>query len=399
MTNQQIRQQADLLHDYVVQCRRTIHRFAEPSGTEAKTSAFVQQELKAAGLPYEMVSTHGLIATMETGRPGPCIALRADLDALPVPEEPNNLAGPRVCVSDDPCTSHACGHDAHTAMLLGVVKALTACRDSVCGTIYFCFEEGEEDGRGTPGMLDALSKRKIDTCWAIHVYAGLDSGKICVDPGPRMAGAIGVDATVVGRGGHGSRPDMSINPVFCAAAMLTNLSTAWVNQVTAGETVTLGITSIQGGVASNVIPDTARIIGSLRYFNLEEGERALKRLNEVMEHTAAMNHCKVEFAPNQKIACKPVINDCAYATLANSALPEVLPECCVSPCEPWYASEAWSEYALKYPCVLAHLGINNPAYGSGAAHHNGFFDVDESVLDLGLLSTLKYVAAVCEESK
>lgn len=399
MTNQQIRQQADLLHDYVVQCRRTIHRFAEPSGTEAKTSAFVQQELKAAGLPYEMVSTHGLIATLETGRPGPHIALRADLDALPVPEEPNNLAGPRICVSSDPCTSHACGHDAHTAMLLGAVKALVTCRDTLNGVLYFCFEEGEEDGRGTPGMLNALSKRTVDTCWAIHVYAGLESGKICVEPGPRMAGAVSIDLTVVGRGGHGSRPDMSANPVYCAAAILTNMSTAWVNQITAGETVTLGITSIQGGVAANVIPDTAKMIGSLRYFSLAEGEKALRIFNSVAEHTAAMNNCHVEYGPLQKIACKPVINDAGFAAIAKERLPEVLPAGCIASCEPWYASEAWSEYALVYPCVMAHLGINNPAYGSGAAHHNGFFDVDEGVLDMGLLSTLKYIAAVGEKSK
>lgn len=398
MTNQQIKEQARLLHDYVVQCRRTIHRFAEPSGTEVKTSAFVQGELEANGLPCEKVSGTGLIATLETGRPGPHIVLRADLDALPLPEEPNNLAGPRVCVSDNPNTCHACGHDAHTAMLLGAAKALTTCKDSVCGTIYFCFEEGEEDGRGIAKMMDALSKRRVDACWAIHVYAGLESGKICVEPGPRMAGAAAVNMTVVGRGGHGSRPDLSINPVFCAASILTNLSTAWVNQISAGETVTLGMTTIQSGGVANVIPDTATLLGSLRFFNMEEGEKALGILKSVAEHTAAMNNCRMEIGPDCKVACGPVINDAACAELAKKSLPEVLPENCVSPCEPWYASESYNQYTARYPSVFAHLGIHNEAYGSGAAHHNGFFDVDEDVMELGLLSTLKYVAALGEQA-
>lgn len=397
MTNEQIIQQAEQLKDYVVEYRRKIHRIAEVSGTEVKTSALIQGEIEACGLPYEKVGDTGLIATLDTGRPGPHIVLRADIDALPVPEQPNNLAGPRVCVSDNPKTCHACGHDAHSAMLLGAMRALTACKDDVSGVIYFCFEEGEENGRGVPYMIEALSHRKVDTCWAIHVYAGLESGKICVDAGPRMAGAAGVDITVHGRGGHGSRPDMAINPVFCAASILTNTATAWVNQITAGETVTLGVTSIQGGEAANIIPDDAKIIGSLRFFNNEEGKKAVKVFKSVAEHTAAMNGCTVEFGSNFEVLCGPVINDAQCAALAQQALNEILPAGTVSPCEPWYASESFNIYARTYPSVFAHLGINNPAYGSGAAHHNGFFDVDENVLPIGLMSTLKYVAAYTEQ--
>ena len=113
LTNEEIRRQAELQHDYVIECRRTIHRFAEVSGTEFKTSAFIEGEIKKTGLPYEKAGDTGWIAILDTGKPGPRIALRADIDALPVPEEPNNLAGPRVVMSDDSHTSHACGHDAH----------------------------------------------------------------------------------------------------------------------------------------------------------------------------------------------------------------------------------------------------------------------------------------------
>ena len=226
LTNEIIRLQAEAQQDYVIESRRTIHRFAEVSGKEFKTSAFIEEEIKKAGLPYEKAGDTGWIAILDTGKPGSRIALRADIDALLVPEEPNNLAGPRVVVSDDPHTSHACGHDAHTAMLLGAMRVLAEQRDNLTGVIYFCFEEGEEDGRGILAMLNQLSAHGVDVCWGIHVYAGLESGKICVSAGPRMAGAAGVGIKVIGRGGHGSRPDMSVNPVFCAASILTNTATA-----------------------------------------------------------------------------------------------------------------------------------------------------------------------------
>ena len=393
LTNEIIRLQAEAQQDYVIESRRTIHRFAEVSGKEFKTSAFIEEEIKKAGLPYEKAGHTGWIAILDTGKPGSRIALRADIDALLVPEEPNNLAGPRVVVSDDPHTSHACGHDAHTAMLLGAMRVLAEQRDNLTGVIYFCFEEGEEDGRGILAMLNQLSAHGVDVCWGIHVYAGLESGKICVSAGPRMAGAAGVGIKVIGRGGHGSRPDMSVNPVFCAASILTNTATAWVNQITAGRTVTLGVTSIQGGEAPNVIPDTADILGSLRFFNDEEGEKAVRIFKNVAEHTAAMNNCQVQFDDRFCVLCAPVINDEYYSNLISTALPEVLPEnVTVSSCEPWYASESFSCYRRICPSVLAHLGINNPSYGSGAAHHNGFFDVDEGVLSTGVISTLKFVA-------
>lgn len=398
MTNQQMQQQAQRLQEYVVRCRRIVHTYAEPSGTEIKTSAFVRRELEQLGLPVEPVGGTGLLAVLDTGRPGPAIALRADMDALPMHEEPNNLAGPRSCLSENPNGCHACGHDAHTAMLLGAAQALTACRGDLTGTIYFCFEEGEEDGRGVPYMLEALAKRRVDTCWAIHVYADMDSGKLCVDAGPRMAGAAGVDIRVIGRGGHGSRPDLSINPVFCAASILTNVSVAWVNQIAAGQTVTLGVTQLHGGASGNIIPDTATLNGSLRFFDRSEGVKAVEIFKKVAEHTAAMNNCRVEFGPQMAVLCEPVVNDAHFAALAQQALPEVLPAGTVIHAEPWYASEAFSRYAAAYPSVFCHLGTRNPAYGSGAAHHNGFFDVDEGVLPLGLLATLKYVAAVQAEA-
>ena len=246
-------------------------------------------------------------------------------------------------------------------------------------------------------MEKVLKTKQIDTFWGIHVWSGMDSGTICVQAGPRMAGGIGVDLTFVGKGGHGSRPDQSINPVFCAANFLNNIAVAFANQIDANETVTLGITGIQGGEVSNVIPDTARVFGSFRLFSEKEGEKAFKILHEVADHTAAMHHCTVEYAENCRIFGGPTTNDPYYSALAEAALPEVLPEGTVVKAEPWYASESFGRYLAMSPGVFAHLGINNPEKGTGAAHHNSKFDVDEDVMIIGVMSTLKYVAAVIEK--
>ena len=395
MINEILKKRADELESYVIELRREFHRHPEVASKEEWTSARLKEEIEKCGLTYEMVSTTGMIATLDTGREGVHLALRADIDALPVPESANNLKGCKVSVSEIEGFSHACGHDAHMAMMIGAMKMLTEMKDELNGVVHFCFEEGEESGTGKLGMLEALSRRRVDTVWAIHVYSALQAGKISVDAGPRMAGAAGVDVTVKGKGGHGSRPDLSISPIFAASCILNNLSSAWVNQIDANETVTLGIANIHSGTdVSNVIPETARFRGSLRFFNMKEGAKAVDIVKEIAEATARMHHCTVEFSDSMKILVGPVINDAHYSELATAALNDILPEGTVSSCPKWYASESYSMYLERYPGVFAFLGIRNEELGSGAEHHNEKFDVDDSVLKLGVLSTAKYAVSL-----
>ena len=152
---------------YIIDCRRTVHRFAEVGGMEVKTSAFIRKEAEALGLAVEEVSETGLLITLDTGRPGNGVALRSEIDALPIPENPYNMKGPKCVVSDDPETSHTCGHDAHVGMLLGTMRALCKLKDQLSGRIYFCFEEGEENGLGWCGMLDALETREVNTVFGL----------------------------------------------------------------------------------------------------------------------------------------------------------------------------------------------------------------------------------------
>lgn len=379
------------LQPELVTLRRYLHERPEISAKEVDTSAFIKKELTALGLPYESLVTTGVIAILDTGREGKHLALRTDIDALPMTENPENLAGKRLSCSQRPGAMHACGHDAHMTILLGAIRYFVRHKDELTGILYFCFEEGEETSSGIDAMMTALSKYTIDYVWGLHVMSSVETGKISVQAGPRLAGLALVDFTIHGKGGHGSRPDLSVNPVFTAAMILNNLAAAFANQIDANETVTLGITSIQGGSASNVIPDLAEVKGTYRFFNVEEGRKALEISRSVFEHTAAMTKTTIEYSPNFGLRLLPVINNPQVAARMEAALAKVFPTGDVISCPPWYASESFHRYLDAYPGVFAFLGIKNPEVGSGAEHHNVFFDIDEAVLYKGVLATVEFV--------
>lgn len=393
----EIRALAAAYTQYIIDCRRHIHENPELSGREFETAAFIEAEAEKLGLPVERVSTNGRIVTLDTGRPGNTVALRADIDALPVEEAPCNLKRERTVISHNPGVCHACGHDAHTAVLLGAMRILWDMQEKLVGRFLFCFEEGEEDSSAWPGMVQALERKGVNTAFGLHVLSTLEHGRVSVEGGPRMSGMIGIDATFVGRGGHGSRPDLSINPVFAAAAALNNLAVAFANQIDANETVTLGITTIQGGNIYNVFPDTARVLGSLRYFNPKEGDKALEIVKKVFDHTAAMNNCTVQYNPPTRIIIGPTINDTDAAAFASAAFGEVLPAGTLVCADKWYASESFSEYLKRFKGVFAFLGVRNEEMGCAAAHHNGQFDLDESALPLGAICHAAYAVAAMDD--
>lgn len=389
--NQMIKDETASVTDYVIATRRTLHTIAEVASNEFKTSAFIQEQLKTMGIPFECLETTGILAELDTHKPGPVIALRADIDALAIAEKPCNLKRERIVMSDDPQVFHACGHDGHTAMLLGSIKALINLQEHLSGKIYFCFEEGEEVGTGINAMMKALEDKNIDTVWGIHLLNSLPVGQISVDSGPRLAGLAKIDFTIHGQGGHGSRPDLSVNPVFTAAMILNNLTTTFANQIDANETVTLGITSIVADTAFNVITNDARVKGSYRFFNVKEGEKAIALSRKVFENTADMCNASIEYAPDFGIHLYPTINDAEKSAIAHKNLVDLLGEETVVSFEPWYASESFHRYLDCYPGVFAFVGIQNLDDGIGAQHHNEYFDLDENALAIGTMATLRYV--------
>lgn len=378
------------VEEYVKTTRGYLHENPEISGLEFETSKFLKSEVKKMGLPIEDVSKTGFIATLNFANPGKTLALRTDIDALKMPESDTNNLYKKKYISKKEGACHSCGHDGHMAMLLGAMKVLIKLKDYLSGTIIFCFEEGEEIGCGIDKMIEKLTPKKPDAIWAIHLAAFMNNGTISVEAGPRMAGLAVIGLDIIGKSGHGSRPDLSINPIFGAANVLMSLSSAWVNRLDANETVTLGLATINGGTAKNVIPDNVTITGTIRYFNLSEGEKAFNLIKEVATSAAKSQNCKVEFLPIMQLDLEPTINDTNLSLIAEKSLNEILPSESIVKEKYWYASESFSKYSKLCPTILAFLGTRNESLGITAEHHNIHFDLDENVFITGVMSTVKF---------
>ena len=231
----------------------------------------------------------------------------------------------------------------------------------------------------------------MDECFALHVYNALEVGKISMVAGPRMAGAVRFDMTFHGRAGHGSRPDLSINPIVPAAHMVGELDSALRNQLNAESIATLGLCTFRAGDTWNIIPETAFLSGSARYFDKEAGPQVLDLIKKSAEATASIHRCTVTYEPTTKVILEPVINDPAVAARVSDGLAEMCgADVLDQDCGRWYASETFSRYMEKCPGALGLLGIKNEKLGSGAPHHNGKFDLDEHAMVLGACSELVF---------
>lgn len=385
-----IKKKAKELEQETIRIRSYLHENPELSSKEFKTVAFLKDKIQELDLIIENVpGSTGFTVLFDTGKPGKTLGIRTDIDALPVEENQDNLAGPRKYISKNPGVMHACGHDGHMAIVLSTMKILKAMQDDLTGKVYFIFEEGEEIGAGIDAMIKHLEDKEMDAIYGNHLVAFMDSGTVSVNAGPKMAGAILVDFTVLGKGGHGSRPDLSINPLFASAHVLTGLTNAWANQIDVTKTVTLGLTQIHGGSANNIIPDKVRIEGSLRFYDVEEAKKALDIVKKVADLTARAHNCTVEFSGDFKISANPVINDEELAEIAVEGNEEIMPGSVAGDVK-WFGSEPFNQYAQIAPTLFAFIGIRNEAYGSGAEHHNEKFDVDENALINGVLATTKF---------
>lgn len=220
------------------------------------------------------------------------------------------------------------------------------------------------------------------------------SGQLFVREGPIMAGMATLAYHIVGRGGHVSRPDKSVNPVFAAADVLTSISIAWNNQRDLERLVTLGVTQLQGGQVYNVIPGEVFIGGSLRFFDREAGEHALQLVKDVSEHVAAAHGCTVSYTDRMRVDLPPVCNDTLYTRQARQALERLFPGHVTSdPQYVWYGSETFALYSQLAPTVFTLVGVSSTEVGSTAQHHNDRFDLDEDALQYGVGAMTQFVVS------
>lgn len=384
--------------DYLVATRRMLHENPEVSAYEFNTAAFIAEEMGKLGM--EPIWVREKVAAgylFDTGKPGKTLALRADIDALPMPEDTENLKQKKVAVSKNEGVCHACGHDGHVSMLLTAAKVLVANRDKLAGRILFMFESSEETGPfGTaPQLTELMLKEKAEAVWGMHLYAMMKTGTISVQAGPRMSGAGAFEIEIVGRGGHGSRPDQSINPVVTAAEIASKLQSIVSLEIAPDEAAVVAVTGLQGGVTWNIIPDTCKIIGGIRYFSVPNYHKIVGGIRRITDAVCQANNCTANYNSMPDVML-PVVNHPAISKIAEGAVDKVLPGMRIE--EPaWMASESFGRYQDAVPGVFAFVGIANEELGSGAAHHNVKFDLDEEALSIGACATLQFVSDFLSE--
>jgi len=387
------------LEDYTVEVRRHLHKYAEPSGLEVKTIEYIKGEFEKLGIVAEEVEHGGLIAILEGTRPGKSIIYRADCDALPMPESDCNLLGPRVCKSENPGAMHACGHDGHIAMALTVAKVLSENKDKWAGRVIFAIERGEENGWGASRMLDALRQLSpIDGCYGNHLFAELPTGKISVESGPRMSAPLGANVKLIGRGGHGSRPDLCINPLDAFVDIYTSCKELLAVKINPFSPVTFVVGAMTYGTVGNIIPDELTFTGGFRLADFSKsGEAVVSGFKKIVE-TCCEKH-GVTYEMNLRALDMAVINNPDCSAIAQAAVTKALGPEYIGTHEPWMASESFGMYLMYWPGIYAFVGIQNEEYGSGAPHHNTNFDIDEAALPIGACGTLQYILDFLENDK
>lgn len=377
--------------DYMVSCRRYLHENPELSGQEYNTVKFIDEELTKMGVEHIVVENGGVLGFIRGPKEGRTVLLRADCDALPILEK-NNLKDNRIVWSKNPGVMHACGHDSHTAGLLGAAKVLLEKQAEIEGTVILCFERGEEGGGNVRYIFAYMDQHGIkpDSCFGLHVGCSLPTGKIAVNDTRVNAGAMFFQVTLEGRGGHGSRPDRSINPISCFVDIYQRMQGLRLNYVDPYQTCSYSIGMLNSGHAANIIPQTLTFAGTMRTYDPETaGMKFYTEFKETIESIAKLHGCKVTY-DSYPVPGLATVNEPEYAKFARDVLAEEFGAENVCQQEPSMGSESYSQYLKQWPGVFAGLGVGNPEKGTGASGHNERYDIDEDGMCYGAAAHATY---------
>lgn len=378
------------LNHYIINLRRILHEHPETSLEEYNTKEIIKQELNKMNIDYEDIEQGGIIGFIKGKEKGKNLILRADIDALPINESPQNLCDYKKSKSKIEGKSHLCGHDGHTAILLGAAKILSKYKYKLNGNILLAFEQGEEKGQGIYNLLKRLLEIGADGVWGLHLKSDIYSNKISVEPGPRMASACSFDVLIEGKSGHASRPDLAISPLDCFYDFYGSFYDIKNRNMNPFDPITFSISSVQSGEAGNVIPENLRFKGTIRYLNYNQGVRAEKEFKRVLEITTKKNQCDYKYLRTPIAKDTTIYNHPKCSDIASEAVKKVLGSSYLKKHPIWMASDTYSYFLKFFPGVYAFFGIKNDEIGSGAEHHNAKFDIDESVLRKGTAVTVQY---------
>lgn len=374
---QSIIEQARELWPQIVELRRELHRFPELSFKEYRTTKFISEVLTKAGI--EVVAwggDTGVTGILRGAGPGPQVGLRADIDALPVEEENDVPYRSQV-----PGLMHACGHDVHTACLLGAALILAGRRESLAGSVKFIFQPAEEINEGAKLMREKGVLEGVDVIFGLHNSPNLPAGTIGLKEGPLMAAVDTTFLTITGQGGHGAIPHKTRDPIMAAAAILQALQTVISRQVDPLEAGVISFGTIHGGHANNVIPEKVELTGTVRTFNPALREEMPGWMRRVIENTAAAMRTEAEFVYRKDLPA--VFNPPELTAWCRNALQQVVGRAGLIVPTPSMGGEDFAIFQEKVPGVFLWLGVGNSEKGIVHQWHNPRFDADEGSLLYG----------------
>lgn len=370
--------------DYVIRMRREFHRHPELSKQEKRTSEIVQNELRRMGIPFETVAGYNVIGWIGEGRSGRRIAIRADMDALPVSEKTG-----LPFASEQEGAMHACGHDSHTAMLLGAACVLKELEADMEGTVYLCFQTAEEEHSGAQQMVPWLKEHGgVDQIIGLHIWPGAEEGEILLLPDRCMAGCIGYHVDLVGEGGHGSRPDLVRDPVKAACDLVLKFASIPGNFYDITDPCVVSTGYVKAGTMSNVFPSSACIEGSCRYFKMGGDQEIIEKMQMMVDGVAKTYGVegRMEIWPPYS----PVVNTPELVEQARKIV-ETVEGLRVGHSEGLImASENFSEFLKEFPGFFGLLGCRNESEGKIYELHSDRFDLDERALRKGYEFTARY---------
>ena len=366
------------INEKVIQWRRHFHENPELSFQEEETSQFVYDTLRNFdNLEVSRPTKTGVVARLVGAQPGEVILLRADMDALPV-QEATDL--PYKSKKDG--VMHACGHDGHTAVLLGVAEVLSEFKDVIKGEIRFVFQPAEEVG-GAPQLLKTGILNGVTKAFAIHLWAPLEVGKMGIVYGPAMAAGDIFTIKISGKGGHGAMPQDTIDPIIIGTEIVSNLQHIITRKLDPLDIKLLSITKFISGTNSNVIPDTAEIGGTIRALDIRVLEKMRESIKEIVKGICETHHAsyEFEFLMEPVEGASPVLNDHALTALVEETITENFGEEWVTHIRPTLAGEDFSFYTTQVPSTFVFVGTRNEETGSIYPHHHPKFDIDEASLE------------------
>lgn len=368
----------DSVHEDVVGWRRYLHQHPEPSFHEERTSQFVADTLAGfGGLEITRPTPTSVLARLVTGRPGPVLAIRADIDALPIHERNTH-----DFISTVPGTMHACGHDGHTAMLLGAAKVLAARRDALRGEVRFIFQHAEEL---FPGGAEALVRAGVmdgvDMVIGAHLWLPLAVGKVGVKAGALMAAPDTIRITIRGAGGHAALPHETVDSILVAAQVVVNLQTVVARNVDPLESAVVTIARIAGGSTHNVIPGSVELEGTVRTFDEALRRRMPELIERIVAGVTSAHGAAYDFEYER--GYRPVVNDERAASLVRRAVVQALGPEHLSEAIPTMGGEDFSAYQQRAPGAFFFVGARCEERGITQPHHHECFDLDERALDYG----------------